>query len=143
METRNLVLAIAGIVLIAACGALALGWKDVAEDAMRQTEVVKEKQRKRVADLPRIVVGFRDITFRGEPMTTLEELSNANSLDRLLERLERDRKTQCDASRICLDNIVVLENVLGPSSGVTDRVVRTAWAAGYDIVHAPPRNETW
>ena len=143
METRNLALAIAGIVLIVACSALALGWKGVAEDAMRQTEAYKAKQRKRVVDLPRIVVSFNDITFRGEPMAKLTELNTDGGLDKLLRRLEGERRTDCDVAHVCLDNIVVLESLLGPGTMGLEKLVRTAWAAGYDIIESPPRNETW
>lgn len=140
METRNLVLAIAGIVLIAACTALALGWKGVADDAMRQVETSKEAQRRRVLDMPRINIGAEWIRYRREPIVRLAEIGSDPTIPALLERLKRDRKGDCDVAHVCIGNIVIIESLVWECGTVTDRIVRTAWAAGFDIIQAPARD---
>ena len=146
METRNLVLVAAGITLIAACCLLASGWSKVAEDAAIATERCELRQRKRVADIPRLTVG-RDIVYRDEVLISVENLQRRGlgwTISELYERLERDRRTDCDPSRLCLDNMVALELTAGLDSTLVESIVRTAWAAGYDIVSTPPPNpRTW
>ena len=139
METRNLVLAIAGIVLIAACTALAFGWKGAADDAMRQVESCRESRRRRVLDIPRINIGAQTISYRGERIVAIADLG-PGSITPLLERLKHDRKGDCDVSHVCLGNIVVIESLVYEGGGVMDRIVRTAWAAGFDVIQAPPRD---
>lgn len=144
MEARAFVLA-AVAALIVACGALALGWKQVAEDAAGQATRCEQQQRKRVADVPRITVGL-DIAYRGEVVASVTEPSRDDfaKIDALYEVLVKDRRPRCDASLVCLDNLVVLEAIGSIQGYVIDRIVRTAWLAGYDVVVAPPhRAGTW
>jgi len=146
MESKNLFLVIAGLALVIACSALALGWMKVAEDAGAEVQRCEARQRKRVADIPRITIGI-DITYRDKPIVSVADLRNLDApgikIDVLFEILDKERRKTCDASHICLDNLLVLETVAEIDSRIVNRIVRTAWAAGFDIVMAPPRNNTW
>lgn len=137
---------IAAVVLIIACTALAVGWKNVAEQAVARTAQCEARQKKRVADIPRIVVGL-DIKYRGEVVLPTADVRNFASptvpITPLYQRLVRDRRTTCDVAHVCLDNLVVLELVASLDHISTELIVRTAWAAGYDIIKSPPRNTTW
>jgi hypothetical protein len=144
METRSSVLFIAGALLIVACSALAVGWRNVAEEATARTAQCERRQRTRVADIPRIVVGI-DIQYRGEPVISVAELRDIRTphITALYQRLRRERRTSCDVAHVCLDNLVVLELVASIDDISTNLIIRTAWAAGYDIIASPPRNTTW
>jgi hypothetical protein len=142
---RNIMLVAAGGILIVACTALARGWMQVAEKAAVETQKCEGRQRKRVADIPRIVVGH-DIVYRGESLVPVASLRNGNAtakIDPLYHRLRRDRRTDCDASLVCLENLVVLELVTSLDTDLANLIVNTAWAAGYDVIAASPRNNTW
>jgi hypothetical protein len=145
METRNIMLVAAGVILIVACTALARGWMQVAEQAAVETQKCEGRQRKRVADIPRIVVG-NDIVYRGEVVVSVASLRDGHAVARiapLYHRLRRDRRTDCDASLVCLDNLIVLELVTSLDTTLANQIVNTAWAAGYDVIASAPRNNTW
>ncbi|MDQ3340377.1 MAG: hypothetical protein M4D80_34905 [Myxococcota bacterium] len=144
METRNILLVVAGFVLIVACVALARGWMQVAEQAGVETQKCESRQRKRVADIPRIIVGT-DIVYRGEALISVNALRSRSvaRIDELYDRLKLDRRTDCDASVVCLDNLIVLELVTSLDAQLANLIVNTAWAAGYDVIASSPRNNTW
>ena len=144
METRNILLVAAGAILIIACTALARGWMQVAENAALETQKCEGRQRKRVADIPRIVVGT-DIVYRGEALISVDKARSQSlaRIDALYDRLKRDRRTDCDASLVCLDNLIVLELVTSLDTPLANLIVNTAWAAGYDVIASSPRNNTW
>lgn len=145
METRSLVLVAAAITLIAACCLLATGWMKTAEDAAAETQRCELRQRKRVADVPRITIGL-NVVYRDEVIAPVDALARAGgfTIDALYKRLKRDRRSDCDPSVVCLDNLIALQLTASTSNSVVDMIVQTAWAAGYDIVVTPvPNNKTW
>lgn len=146
METRNLVLAAAGVALIVACCALAMGWMRVAEDAAAETQLCERKNRRRVAEIPRIVVGTH-IAYQNEVLLPVDAVRHEDAptfkIDVLYERLQRDHRENCDASHVCLDNLVVLVLEGEIESRIVNKIINTAWAAGFDIVASPQRNKTW
>jgi len=146
METRNLVFFAAGVALIVACCALAMGWMRVAEDAAAETQLCERKNRRRVAEIPRIVVGTH-IVYQNEVLLPVDALRHEDSptfkIDKLFERLEKDHHSTCDASQVCLDNLVVLVLDGEIESRIVNKIINTAWAAGFDLVASPQRNNTW
>ena len=141
MESRNWVLAIAGAIMIVACSALAVGWKNVAEDALAAQRQCIATGERHVAKLPRIAIGA-DIVFEGETLISTDDVlrdSPAFKVDALFEKMDRLRKP-CDSNKVCLDNLVSLtfEN---PDIRVVKTVVNSAWAAGFDVL-LRPQHET-
>jgi hypothetical protein len=133
----------ATIALIVASIVLSTGWMKAAEQADTKTQQCEARQRKRVIDIPRITVGL-NIEYRGEVIIEMSRLTASdNKIDALYERLVKDHKTTCDASLVCLDNLIVLELVGNLDSNHVNLIVNTAWAAGYDVVASPRRNRTW
>lgn len=143
METRNLVLAIAGAILIVACSALAMGWKQVAEDAMRAQRECVATGEVHVAALPRLEIGT-DIMFQGDRLISADLVAHDDSptfkIDALFERMDGARKHTCDSNKICIDNLAAL-SFDEPNIRVLKKVVNTAWAAGYDVVLRPQHDQ--
>jgi hypothetical protein len=146
VETRGIFLVTAALVVMIACSVLAAGWMDMADQAVAATARCEARQRKRVLDLPRISVD-RDIKFRGLSVARSFDLhidSPMMKFEPLLEVLQADHMatSTCDANLACVDNLLALETADTVPSDVLNLVVRTAWAAGYDVVIVP-RRDTW
>jgi hypothetical protein len=148
VETRGIFLVTAALVVMIACSVLAAGWMKTADQAVVATKRCEARHRKRVLDLPRITVGL-EIKFQGKAFADTLDLQHVDNpsmkFEPLFEVLQRHRKatSTCDASLVCLDNLLVLETHATVQSDIVNIIVRTAWLAGYDIVIAPPRNNTW
>jgi hypothetical protein len=132
METRNWIIAIACGTLIVACSLLAIGWKRIAEDARAAEQVCIATQRVRVDELPRLDLDTRNLRYRGR----------STGFDDLLEEMTRQNavKHPCEPSMICLDHLVTLrfdEADFGTMRLVVDR----AWAAGFDVVLRPQKEQ--
>lgn len=141
METRGFVVGIGAVVLIVACSALAGGWMRVADDALAERDRCIATRSKAVFDIVRITITETDIRYRGVPLAATEAVRGAGfTFDPLFDRLHAERVAKCASNRVCLDNLVLVDNA-GGNDEVLARIVRTGWAAGYDVVLQAPR--TW
>lgn len=114
-----------------------------AEEAHRATERCEARSWKRVLDIPKITIGL-DVRFRGTPVIAVRDIPDAVTIEALRRVLADERNTTCDPSKLCLDNVVVVETWDNVDSLLVTRITTTAWVVGYDVILAPPRRPgTW
>jgi hypothetical protein len=144
METRNWIVGIACAVLILACSLLAYGWKRIAEDARAGEEACIATRRVRVDSLPLLEIGA-NVTYRNHvigPSNTFQDDSPIFKIDELFEEMDRQNANQpaCEPYMVCLDHLVALR-FDDADIRIIRKAVNSAWAAGYDVVLRPQREQ--
>ena len=142
METRVFIL-IAAVILFAASITLARGSMKTADEAIAERDACQKQRVRHVREIPRIVVGAQSIVYRGEfvaPIDVVMQDMSTRRIETLFVKLKRDRALTCDSTAVCLDNLVVLEALSTTDINLINMISLTAWAAGYDLVVARPRN---
>jgi hypothetical protein len=141
VETRSFFLVML-VVLAVACIVLARGSMLATEEAERATARCEARTWKRALDVPKITLGL-DLKYRGKWVIAVADIPrDAPKIDALHWVLSQERDTTCDPSKLCLDNVVVIETWDNVDSYLVNLITKTAWIAGYDVILAPPRTAT-
>ncbi len=148
MESRGLVVVSAGVLLLAALCALAVGWMHMADDALAAKKRCELTQYRQATSLPTISIAGDAIVFENELVATTSSVLLGDSptfkIDALFEKLDKLHRKPCDPNRVCLDNLVVLRTAEPVDSHLLQKIANTVWAAGFDLVHAPRHShDSW
>src|SRR5688572_8243719 len=139
MSTRVGIFVVTIIIMFVACIALAGGWMQMADNAVRETKTCEARQRRTAADVPRILITTTDIVYERAFIAKVGEFVSEHEspqrIDALFNRLVDDRRRACDPATICLDNVVILEMAQAADTRITRHIIGTAWAAGYDVLY--------